>query len=390
MIAGTAALAAATALQLVELHHVEPEAAGFNPAGLERVASYLDREVSEGSFPGAILVVGRSDGIVFTHATGVYGVDDRRPVADSTIYDLASLTKVIGLTTAVMLLVEDGSLNLQARVQDYVPEFQGPGKSEVRVVHLLTHTSGLPPFRPLYSETSSAREALAEVYATDLTTPPGSSYAYSDLGAILLTQIAQRVAGERIDSLLRRQLFQPLGMQDTGYLPAADLRHRIAPTEDDPWRGYVVRGEVHDENAHRLGGVSGHAGLFSTAPDLARFAIWVLAAYHGRLPENYSPHLSVGVVREFTRRQNLPPGSTRALGWDTPSENGSSAGSLFSRVSFGHTGFTGTSIWIDPERELFVILLTNRVHPSRENTAIRSVRGRVADLVVSSLGSQDS
>ena len=170
-------------------------------------------------------------------------------------------------------------------------------------------------------------------------------------------------------------------MHETQFRPSSELLERIAPTERDPWRGRVLRGEVHDENAHRLGGIAGHAGLFSTAPDLAKFARWMLDAYHGRHPTGTEPNIPMEVVREFTRRQEIPQGSTRALGWDTPSVQGSSAGTLLSRSSFGHLGFTGTSIWIDPQQDIFVILLTNRVHPTRENNAIRRVRPRVADFI---------
>jgi CubicO group peptidase (beta-lactamase class C family) len=194
--------------------------------------------------------------------------------------------------------------------------------------------------------------------------------------------VVERLAGTRLDSLLSQSVFGRLGLRETGFLPPEPLRDRIAPTEDDPWRGRVLRGEVHDENAARLGGVSGHAGLFSTAHDLARFAFWLLDAWHGRGPAG--PLVPAAVVREFTRRHDEPSGSSRALGWDTPSD-GSSAGHCLGDASFGHTGFTGTSLWIDPERELVVVLLTNRVHPTRENNAIRRVRPRVADLAVAAV-----
>lgn len=343
---------------------------------------YLSAQAARGAFPGAVLLVGWGDA-EFLAAVGHYGRDDLRPVTDSTIYDLASLTKVVGLTTAVMLLVADGVLDLDASVAAYVPAFLGEGKDQVRVRHLLTHTSGLAPWEPFYRETHSRQEALDRVLAAPLQTLPGARYAYSDLGAIVLTQIVETVAGESLEHLLARRVFEPLGMTDTRFRPPASWRPRIAPTEDDPWRGRVLRGEVHDENAARLGGVSGHAGIFSTAPDLSRFARWLLDVYHDRLSEDAPIHLSADLVRQFTSKQPGPEGSTRALGWDTPTPGGGgSAGHLLSPTSFGHTGFTGTSIWIDPDRELFIILLTNRVHPSRENTAIRRVRSTVADSVV--------
>jgi CubicO group peptidase (beta-lactamase class C family) len=346
----------------------------------------LEAGVAEHAFPSAVVAVGIDGEVLFTDAVGYYGDEDRRQVTDSTVYDLASLTKVIGLTTAVMLLVAENQIDLNATVRDYLPEFSGDDKRDVLVRHLLTHTSGLPAWRPLYLETESREEALDTVFATPLESVPGEHYVYSDLGAILMTLIVERVSGSRLDVLLENRVFGPLGMSWTRYRPPPEWRDRIAPTEDDPWRGKVVRGEVHDENAVRLGGVSGHAGLFSCAPDLARYAKWILGAYHGRLEPNAPLYVPSEVVTDFARRQPGPEGSTRALGWDTPSPEGSSAGTLMSRSSFGHTGFTGTSIWIDPETEMFVILLTNRVHPTRESNAIRRYRGMAADSAVVAIG----
>lgn len=201
-----------------------------------------------------------------------------------------------------------------------------------------------------------------------------------------MAQVVERVAGESLDRFLERRLFGPLHMRRTRYRPPEDWRPFIAPTENDPWRGRVLRGEVHDENAARLDGVSGHAGLFSNGPDLAIFARWILDAYHDRLLPDDPAALDGEVVRHFTAKQPGPEGSTRALGWDTPTPGGpSSAGTMMSASSFGHTGFTGTSIWIDPEREVFIILLTNRVHPTRENRALLPLRGVVADMVMEAL-----
>jgi serine-type D-Ala-D-Ala carboxypeptidase len=292
-----------------------------------------------------------------------------------TVYDLASLTKVIGLTTATMLAVDSGLIDLDAPVQRYVPAFRGPNKDKVTVRQLLVHASGLPAWRPLFRESATRAEALALVDTTPLDTLPGTRYVYSDLGAIVLTQAVEGVFHQRLDSLLATRVFEPRMMSSTRYLPPPEWLGRIAPTENDPWRGRVLRGEVHDENAARLGGVSGHAGLFSTVPDLLRFGEWLLAS--GKPDGN-------AVVGTFLKRQYIPPGSSRALGWDTPSE-GSSSGSLLDSTSFGHTGFTGTSIWMDPTRELVIVLLTNRVHPTRENNRMGAVRRGVADRVVQSL-----
>jgi CubicO group peptidase (beta-lactamase class C family) len=304
-------------------------------------------------------------------------------VTTETIYDLASLTKVIGLTTAAMMLVDSGKLDLDTPVQRYVPAFQGANKDRVTIRHLLTHSSGMPAWRPLYAEAKAREEALALVDTTPLMRQPGDTFVYSDLGAMVLAQAVQAVSGQRLDDFLAARLFGRLGMTSTRYLPPENWRSRIAPTENDTvFRHRLLRGEVHDENAGRLGGVSGHAGLFSTAPDLARFAQWLLDSRltPGRRPGVSGPQLSPELVLKFTQRQNIPPGSSRALGWDTPSDN-SSAGTKMGPNAFGHTGFTGTSIWFDPDRGLFIILLTNRVNPTRANTRILQVRRRVADLV---------
>ncbi len=336
----------------------------------EPVIAYLQSQVDT-AFPGATIAVGANDSLVLLAAVGHYGADDKRPVTPATIYDLASLTKVIGLTTATMMLVDSGKLDLDAPVQRYVPAFQGPGKERVTIRNLLTHSSGLPAWRPLYREATNRETALALVDTTPLLRQPGDTFVYSDLGAMALTQVVETITGRRLDGFLEARLFAPLGMPSTRFLPPQSWRDRIAPTENDSsFRHRILRGEVHDENAAELGGVSGHAGLFSNAPDLARFATWLL-----RLRTIDSLH-----AREFTHRQGIPAGSSRALGWDTPSEN-SSAGTKMGPNAFGHTGFTGTSIWFDPDRNLFIILLTNRVNPTRANTKILQVRRRVADLV---------
>jgi CubicO group peptidase (beta-lactamase class C family) len=381
----TRSLAIALVLSMGACARSAPPALAPAGAAMDRFAplrAYLDREVEAGAFPGGVVLIGHQGRVALSHAFGRYGEDDPRPVTDSTVYDLASLTKVVGLTTAVLLMVARDSLDLEAPVADFLPEFQDPARSPVRLRHLLLHDSGLPAWRPLYREAGDAAGALALALTTPLDTLPGARYTYSDLGAIALTSVVERRQGQPIDGFLERTVFGPLGMRDTRFLPPESWRGRIAPTERDPWRGRVLVGEVHDENAARLGGVSGHAGLFSTAPDLARFAFWLLDGYHGRPATG--PAVPWTLVRLFTTRYGEPPESSRALGWDTPSE-GSSAGHCLGSRSFGHTGFTGTSIWIDPARALVVILLTNRVHPSRENNAIRRVRPAVADLAVAAV-----
>ncbi len=377
------------------------ESLGFDSTRLAAVAAFVASQV-DSAYPGAVVAVGRHGRLALLSAAGHYGADDPRPIGPTTIFDLASLTKVIGLTTACMILVSEGKLDLDAPVQRYLPEFRGPMKEQVTIRHLLTHSSGLPAWRPLFREATDRPSALALVDTTPLDTAPGTRFVYSDLGAITLMQVVERITGERLDRYLAARVFAPLGMTATRYLPPREWRDRIAPTEiDTVFRHRLIRAEVHDENAGRMGGVSGHAGLFSSAPDLARFTVWLMqvrtdttSICHGMAETPYGKMYlptPCSIIRAetadlFTVRQNLPPGATRALGWDTPSDSGySSAGTKLSRRSFGHTGFTGTSIWMDPDRDLFVILLTNRVNPTRANTKILQVRAMVADLAADAI-----
>ena len=328
------------------------------------------------------MVVGRGSGISHTATFGHYGEDDSRPVALNTMYDLASLTKVVGLTTATYLLLADGRLAMDAPVQTFIPEFEGTDKAEVTVRHLLTHTSGLPAWIPLHLETANREDALDRVFHESLETTPGTAYVYSDLGAILMAQVVERAVHQPLDEFLRESLFQPLRMRDTEFNPSPNLLPRIAPTERDAWRGRIVHGEVHDENAFHLGGVSGHAGLFSSADDLSRFAEWMLGNFAGDTNPGL-PVIPSDSLRKWTALQAGPESANRAIGWQKPGpEGGNSAGTLLSPESFGHTGFTGTSIWIDPTNDVYLILLTNRVHPTRENQEWLALRAVVADMVM--------
>jgi beta-glucosidase-like glycosyl hydrolase/CubicO group peptidase (beta-lactamase class C family) len=365
----------------MRLRTARPEDVGFRAGGMREADEVLDRFLSEKAFPGGVLAVGRSGALVHLHPFGRLSYDaDAAAVQASTIYDLASLTKVVATTTTAMILVDEGKLPLDKPVRDFIPAFRGGDKDAVTVRHLLTHSSGVDWWAPLYKDLRTREAFLSRIVSMDLKFAPGSKSVYSDLGVLLLGEILERVAGEPLQVFVKRRVFDPLGMQDTQYRPPEALLPRIAPTEQDAWRGRVVRGEVHDENAYALGGTAPHAGLFGTAPDLARFAQMLL---NGGV---YDHHRIVSreTIDLFTRRAGIPD-SSRALGWDTPSE-GSSGGTLLSSHAFGHTGFTGTSMWLDPERGLFIILLTNRVHPTRENNLIRQVRPAVADAVVRALG----
>ena len=338
----------------------------------------IEEQISKRAFPGAALAVGHRGSLVFQRS---YGKLDYTPIAPSvtneTLYDLASLTKVVAAATLAMQLYERGRLKLEHPVSRYFSDFVGEGRDRVTIHHLLTHTSGLPAHLPLYKDLKGKQAFVENILHIPLETDPGTKAVYSDLGLILLGDIIEKLAAQPLDQLAAGWIFQPLGMKHTFFNPKPKWKRMIAPTENDLWRDRLLRGEVHDENAFAMGGVSAHAGLFGTAGDLAIFCQMLLngGIYdHRRI-------LRRSTLEKFTARQNFPEGSSRALGWDTPSD-GSSAGSLLSSDSFGHTGFTGTSVWIDPARELFIILLTNRVHPTRENNAIRNVRRLVADGVV--------
>lgn len=343
---------------------------------LERV---LQQAVRDSAFPGAMALVGGHDGVLAQASVGHLDADDPAVPTVRTLWDLASLTKVVGMTSALMHLVQEGRVDLDAPVQRYLPEWTGQWKDRVTVRHLLTHSSGIPAWRPLYKEANAPSEAMQLVFATPLDTVPGVRMVYSDLGAILLGQVVTRVSGAPFNEYVTREIFRPLGMRETRWLPPKSLAKRIAPTEIDPWRQRHLRGEVHDENAFALGGISAHAGLFSTAADLSRLARMYLG--HGRL--DGVQVLDSAVIERFTAHPSSSL-SNRALGWEKP--NGSnSAGHRMSSAAFGHTGFTGTSFWVDPGNDVFVILLTNRVNPTRQNTRIGRVRIAVADAVLGAI-----
>ena len=338
-----------------------------------------------GAYPGAALVIGRHDTILVARGYGHLTWASASPAVtpDGTLYDLASLTKVVATTTALMLLVEQGKVRLDVPAAAYVPEFRGAGTAGITVQQLLTHTSGLRPDLP-DSELKAIRDSAAlmrRVLAETPRRPPGSRVMYSDLNAILLGELVGRVAGEPLDVFVAREVFAPLGLEATMFRPPARLRPRIAPT--GVWRGHAVAGVVNDASAFKLGGVAGDAGLFATAADVARFAQFVLRA--GALPDGRRL-LQASTVRRFTTKAaDFGHGTeTRALGWQTvpTGERVSSAGTRFGPRSFGHTGWTGTSLWLDPDRDLFVVLLTNRAFAPRARrsfTVLKQVRGRVAD-----------
>ena len=353
-----------------------PTSVGMSAERLAKIDHVIERGIKAGGYPGASVVVGRRGAAVWEKGFGQLGWNssDAR-VTPNTIYDLASLTKVVGTTTAVMMLYDEDKIQLDEPVRTYLPEFSGGDKDAVTVRMLLEHRSGLPAGRDLWRMHGSPADARRAVLETPLAFKPGRFEEYSDLGADVLGFMVERVSGQPLDAYLEQRVFKPLGMTATGFRPSPLLRDEIAPTELTPPRGYPLRGEVHDENAYALGGVAGHAGIFSSANDLSVFAQMMLngGEYNGtRL-------LKESTVSLFTK--NTASRGTRALGWDTCGHQGS-CGKYLSDNAYGHTGFTGTSLWIDPEREMFVILLTNRVHAPRAKrpaTVIGDVRADLSD-----------
>ena len=375
----------ATALTLGDttvLRRRPPAEVGMDADRLVLIDRAVKQGLGAGGFPGAAVVVGRRGAIVWQKGYGSADWGFGLPVVDaqSTMYDLASLTKVVATSAAAMVLYDRGKIKLDAPVSRYLPEFRGGDKGRVTVRDLLTHRSGLPAGRSL-AGAHNARAARRLVLATPLDAPPGTRTEYSDVGADVLGFVIEAIAGERLDQFVARTVYRRLGLRNTTFLPGRDRRSRVAPTENYPPRGYPIRGEVHDEAAFALGGVAGHAGLFATASDLAVFAQMMLngGTYNGvRI-------VSDTTVARFTERS----AGSRALGWDTCIGGGSCGFHLGPR-SYGHTGYTGTSLWIDPDQQVFVIVLTNWVHaaPSAHVAPIAvlaDVRSDIADIAALSI-----
>ena len=336
------------------------------------------------AFPACSIAVTRRGELVAHKAFGHFTYDPASPeVVTANIFDLASLTKVVATTTMAMILYERGLLDLEAPVTAVVPEFLADfagniaARQEVTIRMLLTHSSALPAYETLFKRCHSREDLLAAALSTSLAEPPGTHAEYSDVGFIILGVILERIADESLDLFCQREIFGPLGMTRTTFNPVKSLKDSIPPTADDrSFRHRIIQGEVLDENASVLGGVAGHAGLFSTAEDLAIFA-------HAILNGGY-PILRPTTIELFTRRQSAPESTSRALGWDTPSAP-SQSGKYFSPRSFGHLGYTGTSLWIDLERQLSISLLTNRTWPDCQNQAIKQVRPAFHDAVMEAL-----
>lgn len=352
------------------------------------VFGILEKAIVARAFPGCSLAVTFRGELVAYKALGHFTYDPvSTKVISASLYDLASLTKVVATTAMAMILYERGLLDLEAPVTGMVPEFAGqfadddPRRREVTLRMLLAHSSGLPAYEKLFLRAKTCDALLQAAFTTPLTADPGTRAEYSDIGFIILGVALERLADERLDAFCQREIFGPLGMTHTTFNPAHALKESIPPTADDSsFRHRIIQGEVQDENASVLGGVAGHAGLFSTAEDLAIFAHSMLNGGH--------PILRPSTVELFSRRERAPEGTARALGWDTPSAP-SQSGKYFSPRSFGHLGYTGTSLWIDPERQLSITLLTNRTWPDCQNQAIQQVRPAFYDAVIEALEKRD-
>ena len=351
----------------------------------------MSKAIDEGVFPGAVLLVEARDKVVLFEAYGYAAlVPTPVPMTRDTVFDVASLTKPLITATLILLLVAEGRIALDEPISASLPSWNSGPKAGVTVRHLLTHTSGLPAWRPFFQQLDPAIVTTAEgkarlikaVEREPLENRPGAVSRYSDLGFILLGSLIEREADQSLDRVAAERIIRPLGLHSTGYLPVGDHAsqtrihgRRIAATESCQWRGRLLRGEVHDENAYAMGGVSGHAGLFADAQDVHRLVRAWRAGRTGEMPFGPAP-----LVEEFLTRQQRIGNGGWALGWTVRTEP-STSGRYFSPRSFGHLGFTGTSIWVDPEADLTVILLTNRVHPSRANEALATFRPAIHDVI---------
>lgn len=366
-------------MQTVTPFTMERMAGTVTDSRLETAKTILREAVAERAFPGASFCV-TFRGETLLGSVGRTTYEPNAPaISAEMVYDLASLTKVLATTALAMKLYESGLLRLDQPVRELV-HFDGggddPRRATVTVRHLLAHSSGLPAYLPMYKMAQDRAQAAWMAALAPLECEPGTRAEYSDVGFIVLGALLEKLAGETLDRSCERQIFAPLGMKETCFNPPREWRRRIPPTEiDSSFRKTLVWGTVHDENAHVMRGVAGHAGLFGTARDVATFAEVML--------RGGTPLFKRGTVELFTQRQP-PEGSSRALGWDTPSPS-SSSGKHFSPRSYGHLGFTGTSLWIDPERQLSVTLLSNRTWPDRSSQRIKQVRPAFHDAIVEAL-----
>jgi len=367
-----------------KLLHVPPAEAGFSAEKLAEIDGAIGQALAEKRMPGCVVCIGRQGKIALLKTYGNRRVEpEEQSMTTDTVFDAASLTKPIATATSAMILVEQGQLKLDEPVATYLPEFAANGKEKVTVEQLFIHTSGLIPDNSLSDYDDGPDQAIKNVFALKLQTPPGERFAYSDMGFIMLGELIKKVSGKSVHEFSREHIFQPLGMGETTYLPGDDLCKRAAPTEkrDDAW----MQGEVHDPRAYKLGGIAGHAGLFSTAEDLAIYASMMLGRgeYCGTRIMKEETWNEMIMPRKVPGRRNNGESyeGLRALGWDVRTGYSTNRGEGMSSAAFGHGGFTGTGIWIDPENDLFVIFLSNRVHPDGKGL-VNPLIGRIGAIAV--------
>jgi serine-type D-Ala-D-Ala carboxypeptidase len=360
---------------------------------MQKVDALMYQGLSGKVFPGAVLLISKKDTVFFIKAYGYANIFTKRPMAEDTIFDLASLTKPLATTLAIMNLVQENKLDLEQSLGSVLPEFKKTEKEQIKIRHLLSHTSGLPDYRPYYKELAklpmgSRKGASIDLIAREpLIYQTGKKELYSDLGFMVLRQIVEHISGKQLGRFVDEAVYKPLA-SDAGwglFFPDtdSDLRPgRYAATEFCPWRNKLLEGVVHDENAYVMGGVDGHAGLFGTAGCIHSLLSALLSVYYG-FPSTHV--FKKDLLKIFFERQN---NTEKALGFDTPALYNSSCGDFFSRKSVGHLGFTGTSFWMDLERSVIVILLTNRIHPSRDNTKIKAFRPEIHNAIMKSLSGE--
>jgi CubicO group peptidase (beta-lactamase class C family) len=349
---------------------------------VDEVDAAVREGIDRGIYPAAAVVIGRGDSILYARGYGhfTWNPASAVPSPDSTLWDIASISKVLGTASAVMRLVDAGKVDLEAPVKRYLPRFSGGLKERVTVRMLLDHTSGLLSYAPLFKRARTRAGAIEQLYAENVVREPGAEPVYSDLNALLLGLLVEAVGQTSLDRFVAREVFEPLGLEQTTYHPAAAIRRRVVPSA--VWRGQPVQGQVNDPNAAVLGGVAGNAGVFTTAMDLARYAQVWLRGGSGATGQWVSP---ATLKRFLTRGETAGP---RLLGWDTPERNlgqESVFGTLISDAAYGHTGFTGTELWIDPTRDLFMVFLTNRTFDPRVRDSmhrLRDVRAELSDAAV--------
>lgn len=357
---------------------------------MKNIHNLMQQAISGNVFPGGVLLVSKEDSVVFFKAYGYANIFSKRLMTKETLFDLASLTKPLATTPAIMKLVQGHKLGLEQNIGSVLVHFNKTEKHQIKIRHLLRHASGLPDYRPYYKKLykipiSLRKDALKDLLIKEpLINPIGKKCLYSDLGFMILCQIVESISGKRLDRYVDEAVYKPLGCNSGGGLFFVDTNTtsrsgKFAATELCPWRNVLLEGVVHDENAYVMGGIEGHAGLFGTAQDVHNFLSALLFAYHGL---SSTQVFQKDLLIKFLEKED---DAERTLGFDTPSLRDASCGKLFSKNSVGHLGFTGTSFWMDIDSSVIVILLTNRVHPSRENTKIKAFRPEIHNIIMKSI-----